>query len=175
MDVVLNNVILLLDVENFAYEVAEILLILLEDFSEGVEVLDCCHEVQLYSLSENGGFLVEVVAILSKQLLGLEVALGRDLADLEAIDCHFFRVFEEFKQEIFSIVDGDVFESEVDLTIGLVGAEIGRDVLGDCFVGVVVELECLLGAFFFGLVVEDVGEGFGPKVVTRLVVSDIFG
>ena len=82
-------------------------------------------------------------------------------------------MFEEFQQEFFSIVDGDVFESEVDLAVGLVGAEIGRDVLGDCFVGVVIQLEDLLGAPVFGLVVEDVGEGLGPEVVTWLVVSDI--
>lgn len=82
-------------------------------------------------------------------------------------------MFEEFQQEFFSIVDGDVFESEVDLAVGLVGAEIGGDVLGDCFVGVVIQLEDLLGAPVFGLVVEDVGEGLGPEVVTWLVVSDI--
>lgn len=90
MDVLLNNVILLLDVEDLADEVAEILLALLEDLSDRVEVLDCCHEVQLYSLPEGGRFLVEVVAVLPEQLLGLEVALGCGLADLIAIDRYFF-------------------------------------------------------------------------------------
>ena len=52
MDVVLNNVILLLDVKDLTDEVAEILLILLEDLPESVEVLDCCHKVQFYSLPE---------------------------------------------------------------------------------------------------------------------------
>ena len=59
----------------------------------------------------------------------------------------------------------------MDFAVGFVGAEIGRDVLGDCLVGVVVEFEDLLCAFFFGLVVENVGEGFGPEVVARLIVS----
>lgn len=108
-----------------------------------------------------------------EQLLGLEVALGCDLADLVAIYRHFLVMFEEFQQEVFGIVDGDVFESKVDLTVGFVGAEIGRDVLGDSLIGVVVQLEDFLGAPFFGLVVEDVGECLGPEVVTGLVVSDI--
>lgn len=108
-----------------------------------------------------------------EQLLGLEVALGCDLADLVAIYRHFFVLFEEFQKEVFGIVDGDVFESKVDLTVGFVGAEIGRDVLGDSLIGVVIQLEDFFGAPFFGLVVEDVGEGLGPEVVTGLVVSDI--
>lgn len=146
---------------------------MLEDLSDGVEILDSGHEVQFQSFPEDGGFFVEVVAVLPKQLLGLEVALGCDFADLEAVQPGLFGVLEEFQQEVFGTGDGDVLEAEVDLAVGLVCADVGRDVLGDGLVGVVVELEDFLGALFFGLVVQDVSEGLRPEVVAWLIVSDI--
>ena len=146
---------------------------MLEDLSDGVEILDSGHEVQFQSFPEDGGFFVEVVAVLPQQLLGLEVALGCDFADLEAVQPGLFGVLEEFQQEVFGTGDGDVLEAEVDLAVGLVCADVGRDVLGDGLVGVVVELEDFLGALFFGLVVQDVSEGLRPEVVAWLIVSDI--
>lgn len=61
----------------------------------------------------------------------------------------------------------------MDLTIGFVCAEIGRDMLGNGLIDIVIQLEDLLCAPFFGLVVQDVSEGLRPEVVAWLIVSYI--
>lgn len=59
----------------------------------------------------------------------------------------------------------------MNLAVGLVCAEIGRDMLGNDLVGIVIQLEDLLSASVLGLVAQDVSEGLGSEVVTWLIVS----